>query len=299
MNSSYLNAAAGAFLAVVFVTMTVSIVSEGIYHSEAPEQAGFEIIAEESAGGGAAAPAEEELAPIAPLMASADPAAGENVFKKCAACHSVDPSGTNKVGPGLYNLIGRPIAAHEGFNYSAAMQEYAAAEGEWTYEHLNAFLHAPKKEVPGTAMGFVGLKKPEDIANVLAYLRQQADSPAPLPTPEEAAPEEAAPAGATEAEGASEATQPAEGDVTQPVENAQPPAAGTPPASPVPAAGAAPENGGEASGEETAPASEETTPSGETPADVGTVEDAGPAGGTQGQSPADAETIDRGQSTGE
>ncbi|MBW3097768.1 c-type cytochrome [Pseudohoeflea coraliihabitans] len=186
MNSSYLNAAAGAFLGVVFVVMTLSIVSEGLFHSEAPEQAGFAIVADESAGSGDAAPAEEGLPEIAPLMASADPAAGENVFKKCAACHTVDPSGTNKVGPGLYNVVGAEIAAHEGFNYSSALQEYAEGR-QWDYEHLNRFLFAPKKEVRGTAMGFAGLKKEEDRANVIAYLREQSDSPAPLPSPEEAA----------------------------------------------------------------------------------------------------------------
>ena len=200
MNSSYLNAAAGAFLGVVFVVMSISLASDGIFHASAPETAGFTIEVDESAGAGGAAPAEEALPPIAPLMASADPVAGENVFKKCASCHSVDPSGTNKVGPGLYGVVGRPVASHEGFNYSTAMKEHVSVDPEWTYEALNQFLHAPKKYVPGTAMGFAGLKKEEDRANVIAFLREQSDSPVPLPDP------------AVKAPGGDEAVAPAEDD---------------------------------------------------------------------------------------
>lgn len=266
MNSSYLNAAAGAFLGVVFILMTISITSEGIFHAEAPETAGFAIEADESAGGGAAAPAEEELAPIAPLMAEADPAAGENVFKKCASCHSVDPSGTNKVGPGLFDVVGRPVASHEGFNYSTAMQEHVSVDPEWTYEALNAFLHAPKKYIPGTAMGFVGLKKEEDRANVLAYLREQADSPVPLPDPAEAAPAEgdeaAAPAEeGAEAEAATEdeavtTEDPAEATTTEDSPAAEEPAEGAEEAAPADEEAAPADSGSDT---ETAPVEEEET----------------------------------------
>jgi len=192
MNSSTLNTAAGAFLGVVFVLFTVSIVSEGIFHSEAPEEPGFAIVAAESTGGDTAVAASDELAAIGPLLASADAAAGEKVFKKCAACHTVEPGGANKVGPALYDIVNRPIAVHEGFNYSTALKEYATTANTWTYENLNKFLHAPKKDVPGTAMGFAGLKKEDDRANLLAYLRQQAASPADLPSADAAPVEETA-----------------------------------------------------------------------------------------------------------
>lgn len=182
MNSSYLNTAAGAFLSVVFVLMTISIASEGIFHSEKPEQEGFAIAALESTDGGdAASAAPEELAPIAPLLASADPAKGEAVFKKCAACHTLEQGGANKVGPALYEIVNRPIAAHEGFSYSGAMKAFAEGGKVWDYEALNHFLLAPKKYVPGTAMGFAGLKKDDERANVIAYMRTFAASPAPLP----------------------------------------------------------------------------------------------------------------------
>jgi cytochrome c len=221
MSSSNLNMYAGAFLGTVFVMMTVGIVGEAIFHSETPEQEGFAIaVAEGEApaeGGGAEAPAIE---PIAPLLASADAAAGATVFKKCAACHTVENGGANKVGPNLWEIVNRPVAGHEGFNYSAAMKTFAEGGTAWDYDHLNAFLKKPKDLVPGTAMGFAGLSKVEDRANVVAYLRSLSDSPAALPDAnaapaaggEAAAPAEApaaTDAGATEAPAATEGTAPA------------------------------------------------------------------------------------------
>ena len=182
MNSSYFNSAAGAFLGILFVLMTLSIVSEGIYHAPEPATEGFAI--EVAEGGGEAGAPAEEAAPeaIAPLLASADPAKGEAVFKKCAACHTNDAASANKVGPGLWNIVNRPVASHEGFNYSAAMTEFSQGGSVvWDYQHLSEFLTAPKKYVPGTSMGFAGLKKVEERADLIAYLRIVADSPAPLP----------------------------------------------------------------------------------------------------------------------
>lgn len=182
----YVNMGVGALLGTVFVLMSVSIASEGIFHSEAPEKEGFAIVAaegaaeggEEAAGGGEAA-----VTPIATLLASADAGAGEAVFKKCQACHSGEKGGPNKVGPGLWNIVNHPVAAHEGFSYSAGMKTFAEGGKVWDYEHLNHFLLAPKKYVAGTAMGFAGLKKDDERANLIAYLRTLSDSPAPLPAP--------------------------------------------------------------------------------------------------------------------
>lgn len=184
MNSSYLNVAAGAFLGVVFVLMTVSLVSEGIFDSPEPAQEGFAIeVADASAGGEGAAPAAAEITPIGPLLASADVAKGEKVFKKCAACHTNDASGANKVGPGLWDVVNRVIAGHDGFNYSSSMKEFADGGTEvWDDEHLNHFLLAPKKYIPGTAMGFAGLKKDDERADVIAYLHSLSETPVPLPT---------------------------------------------------------------------------------------------------------------------
>ena len=184
MNSSYLNSAAGAFLGVVFVLMSISFASDGIFHSETPENPGFIIVAAESTGGGTEVAAEAEtLTPVTPLLASADVAGGQASFKKCAACHSVDPSGANKVGPGLWNIINRPAGAHEGFKYSAGLTAFSNGGAVlWDYEQLNAFLAAPKKYVAGTSMGFAGLKSEEERANVISYLNTLADTPIALPT---------------------------------------------------------------------------------------------------------------------
>ncbi len=182
MDSFEFNKLAGAFLGVVFFVMTLGLVTDALFHQEKVETPGFAIVAAEGdapAEGGAEAPA--ELAPIGPLLASADVAAGEIVFKKCAACHSWEEGGANKTGPNLWNIVNRPMASHEGFGYSAALREHASVDPVWTYEALNGFLHAPKKYVAGTAMGFAGLKKDQDVANLIAWMRTHSPSPAPLP----------------------------------------------------------------------------------------------------------------------
>jgi cytochrome c len=188
MSSSNLNMYAGAFLGTVFVMMTVGILGEAIFHSETPEQEGFAIAVSEGGGGTeSAAAAAPTVEPVSPLLASADPAKGEKVFKKCQACHTGEEGGPNKVGPNLWNIVNRPVASHEGFKYSSAMTEFAAGGTVWDYEHLNLFTHKPKDEVPGTAMGFAGLPKVQDRAELIAYLRTLSSDPAPLPDPNAAA----------------------------------------------------------------------------------------------------------------
>jgi cytochrome c len=105
----------------------------------------------------------------APAFA-ADPAAGEKVFKKCAACHAVGADAKNKVGPVLNGIVGRPVASVEGFKYSEPM---IAHGGEWTEDRLAAYLADPKGAVKGNKMAFAGLKKPEEIADVIAFLKTQ------------------------------------------------------------------------------------------------------------------------------
>ncbi|MBP7241917.1 MAG: cytochrome c family protein [Amaricoccus sp.] len=100
-----------------------------------------------------------------------DVAAGEKVFRKCAACHTLDPSGKSRVGPDLYGVVGRTTGTLEGFKYSEAMTK-AGEEGHvWTVEELDLYLENPKTMLPGNKMTFVGLKKPEERADVIAYIQ--------------------------------------------------------------------------------------------------------------------------------
>lgn len=193
------NKIAAAVLTAGVVAMFSGFIAELLYHPHVELEENSYVVAASEGGAQIAAPEEEVLDPIAPAMAEADAAAGETLAgRQCAACHTFDDGGANKVGPNLYGVLGRPIAAHEGFAYSDGLA--AHSDDTWTYEHLNAFLHAPKDFAPGTKMTFRGFDKVSDRANVVAYLRTLAASPEPLPEVMEA-PAEEAPADAAPAEG--------------------------------------------------------------------------------------------------
>ena len=180
--NSYVNMGVGALLGTVFVVLSVSIASEGLFHAENPEKPGYEIAAAEATDASATAEAAPAAVPIADLMASADPVKGETLFKKCASCHSAEKGAGNKVGPNLYGVVGRPIAHVADFGYSTAMKAFSQDGKEvWNFDHLNGFLTAPKKYVKGTAMGFAGDKKDDERANIIAYLNTKSDSPLPMP----------------------------------------------------------------------------------------------------------------------
>lgn len=119
------------------------------------------------------------VAPIADRLKTADPAKGQQVSRKCQACHDFTKGGPNKVGPNLWNIVGSKAAAVPGYSFSDAMK--ARADKAWTYQELDNYLTGPRAYVPGTKMTFAGLPNPEDRANLIAWLRQQADSPVPLP----------------------------------------------------------------------------------------------------------------------
>ena len=121
----------------------------------------------------------EELSEqISMFLTSASFDKGEKLFKKCSACHNYEKGGVNKVGPNLWNVINRPIATVQGFTYSKALAE---TRGSWGYEELSQFLYKPKEYIQGTKMNFSGLKKIQDRADLLLFLREQADNPADLP----------------------------------------------------------------------------------------------------------------------
>jgi cytochrome c len=128
-----------------------------------------------------AAPAEPEVpavSGIAALLAAADIDAGAKVSKKCAACHSFSKDGKNKVGPNLWDIVGKAIGGGAGYKYSGALAEMG---GDWTYDNLDAFLTKPKDFAAGTKMSFSGIKGAEDRANLIAFMRGLSDNPKPLP----------------------------------------------------------------------------------------------------------------------
>lgn len=107
---------------------------------------------------------------VASMAHAQDIEAGKAVFKKCVACHAIDTT-TNKLGPHLGDVIGRTAGTVEGYNYSKAMKEAGAAGLVWDETHLTEYLVAPKAKVPGTKMAFAGIKKPDELANLVAYLK--------------------------------------------------------------------------------------------------------------------------------
>ncbi|HUA51106.1 MAG TPA: cytochrome c family protein [Candidatus Sulfotelmatobacter sp.] len=182
MSSFELNKIAAAILLAGIVAMVSSFIAEGLVKPKPIEKPGYVVAGgeakpEAAAGGGA--PKAEEIPPIAPLLAKADPAEGEKIFKQCAACHTVDKGGPNRIGPNLYGVIGSHPAEVAGFTFSKALE--GIKDKVWDYEELNKWLTKPQAYAPGTKMTFAGLRKPEQRADVIAFLRTKSDSPPPLP----------------------------------------------------------------------------------------------------------------------
>jgi cytochrome c len=119
-----------------------------------------------------------EIEPVTPLLAKADADHGATLARQCMACHNFAKGGPNMVGPNLWGVVGGPHDHKADYSYSDAMQKFP---GKWDYESINKFIEKPTAYVPGTKMGFAGLKKAQDRADVIAWLRMQSDSPEPLP----------------------------------------------------------------------------------------------------------------------
>lgn len=187
------NTIAGWALFAGIVALGLSSVSGKYFKADkprAPETAGYVVEGVISSEGG-----EAEI-PIETFLASADLARGESVYKKCLACHTINPGGADGIGPNLYGIMGAPIGKHSpGFAYSSVLANHG---GIWDWANMDAWLLSPRNFASGTKMSFAGLSKPEDRANVMAWMNAQGSN---LPIP--AAP--AAPA-------AEEAAAPAQGD---------------------------------------------------------------------------------------
>lgn len=178
------NTIAGWVLAACGAALGLSIVGGMVFHSGEVEKPGYAIEAAEEAGGGAAAEV-----PIATLLASADAAKGADVFKKCAACHTINQGGANGIGPNLYGTMGEAVAQGKGgYAFTDALKKVG---GTWDFDKMNAWLTSPRKFAPGTKMTFAGLSNPQDRANIILYLNQQGSN---LPLPAAPAADAAAPA---------------------------------------------------------------------------------------------------------
>lgn len=184
MDSMEVNKGIAAVLVVGIVFFLTGLIGDHLV-SETPPSKPALAIKTEGAAPAAEAPKPAPLAPIGPLLATADPAAGEKYTKTiCVACHTFNEGGKAGVGPNLWNVVGGPHDHMAGFNYSDALEKLKGTP--WTYEALNEWLFKPSQYAPGTRMTFAGIPSAKDRANVIAYLRSLSANPVPLPSPEAA-----------------------------------------------------------------------------------------------------------------
>jgi cytochrome c len=242
MDTLEANKIVGAILVGGLVMMITGIMGHMLVspksHGEAAAISGGEA---GGGGGGEAAPAAPAvIEPIAPLLAKADPAKGQQIAAKCQACHDFSKGGPNKIGPDLWGIVDSKPAEVPGYNFSDAMK--AREDKPWTYEALNEFLTAPRSFVHGTKMTFAGLSKIEDRADVIAWLRTLSDNPVPLPS-------------AADIAAAEKAYQDAKAAAAKPAASAAPAAGTTGTASTATAAQPAANTGAAASGASTSGAS--------------------------------------------
>jgi len=179
VNSHDLNKFAMGTLIAILGLIGFNILSEEIFHQAPLEANAYPIDTSAVAAASVADVTLEEGPSIAELLQTADIEKGMSVFRKCAACHTVASGDRNKIGPNLWNVVGRDVATNETFGYSDAM---LAQEGGWSFDLLNRYLTKPKDAIPGNKMVFAGLKKGSDRANVILYLRSLSDAPMELPT---------------------------------------------------------------------------------------------------------------------
>ena len=180
MDSFEFNKIAAAILVTILLIIGVKELSNVVFYAEKPKQSAYKVEGVEINQNNIATKVKKvqvKLALITPLLVSADIDAGKNVFKKCAGCHSIDKGGTNKIGPALWSIVNKKVGSSDGYKYSSSLKSY---DKNWSFEELNGFLHKPMAYIKGTKMGFAGLRKESDRANIIAYLNSKSDTPIPL-----------------------------------------------------------------------------------------------------------------------
>ena len=179
MDSFELNKIIAAVLLVALLLIGIGKLSNVIFHVDKPKTPGYVVeITQTSTSTTNSVEQVEEKIDIVALMEIGDVVNGEKIFKKCAACHSITKGGKNKIGPALYNVVGRQVGEVSDYKYSKALLAY---KKQWTFEELNGFLIKPSKWIKGTKMAYAGLRKEKDRASVIKYLNQNSDSPLLLP----------------------------------------------------------------------------------------------------------------------
>jgi len=177
MDSFEINKIIAAILVTVLLILGIGKISDVIFHVEKPGVAGYKVEVELN-GATASEVSTESQVNISALLALGSAEDGKKVFKKCAACHSINADGGNKIGPKLWNVMFRPAGSIADYKYSKALSAYGK---EWNWEEMNGFLIKPSKWIKGNKMGFAGLKKEKDRASVILFLNKNSDSPKPLP----------------------------------------------------------------------------------------------------------------------
>jgi cytochrome c len=179
MDSFELNKIIAAVLMVALLVIGLGKIADVAFHVKKPKNPGYKVEGQVQLASSTSEATEIiEKIDIATLMAQGDVNKGEKIFKKCAACHSINKGGPNKIGPALYNVVGRKVGGVEDYRYSKTLASYGK---EWSFEELNGFLIKPATYLKGTKMSYAGLRKEADRASVIKYLNQNSDNPKLLP----------------------------------------------------------------------------------------------------------------------
>ena len=180
MDSFEINKIIGAVLLTALIVIGLGKFTDFLFHVDKPEKSAYQIEGLEPVKSSVNTSETKvaEKVDISALLALGDLAHGEKVFKKCSACHMIAADGKNMIGPNLWGVVGRKVAAIDNYKYSKALGSY---DKNWTFEEMNGFLIKPQAHIKGTKMAFAGLRKEKDRASVILYLNQNSDNPLPLP----------------------------------------------------------------------------------------------------------------------